>query len=137
MVRVPGSSVASGFHREFLEDVQVKIEQGDQASSELGSTTTRLNEARSTDRKSARRTYVGRTEADPDLDLKDKPQLPPQVPSGTLVDLDPRQDPPTKQTKAGRERYGFADAMAKPEQYISPSRKSTRRGEIQAKQAST
>ncbi|GMF33047.1 unnamed protein product [Phytophthora fragariaefolia] len=137
MVCVPGSSGESGFHREPLEDVQLKIEQGDQASSELGSTTTRLNEARSTDRQSARRTSVGGTEADPDPDLEDKPQPPPQVPSGSPVDLDPRQDPPTKQTKAGRERYGFADSMAKPERYISPSRKSTRSGGIQAKQAST
>ncbi|GMF64355.1 unnamed protein product [Phytophthora fragariaefolia] len=130
MVRVPGSSGDSGFHRESLEDVQVKIEQGDQASSEL-----RLNDVRSTDRQSARRTYVGGTEADPDL--ADKPHLPPQVPSGTPVDLDVGQDPPRKQTKAGRERYGFADSMAKPERYISPSRKSTRGGGIQAKQVST
>ncbi|GMF50519.1 unnamed protein product [Phytophthora fragariaefolia] len=137
MVRVPGSSGDSGFHRESLEDVQVKIKQGDQASSELGSTTTRLNEVRSTDRQSERRASVGGTEADPDPDLEDKPQLPPQVPSGTPVDLDPRQDPPTKQTKAGRERYGFADSMAKPERYISPSRKSTRGGGIQANQVST
>ncbi|GMF38646.1 unnamed protein product [Phytophthora fragariaefolia] len=135
MVRVPGSSGDSGFHRESLEDVQVKIEQGDQASSELGSTTTRLNEVRSSDRQSARRTSVGGTEADPDQE--DKPQPPTQVLSGTPVDLDPRQDPPTKQTKAGRERYGFADSMAKPERYISPSRKSTRCGGIPAKQSST
>ncbi|GMF34100.1 unnamed protein product [Phytophthora fragariaefolia] len=137
MVRVPGSSGDSGFHRESLEDVQVKIEQGGRASSELGSTTTRLNEVRSTDRQSARGASVGGTEADPDPDLEDKPQPPPQVPSGTPVDLDPRQDPLTKQTKAGRERYGFADSMAKPERYISPSRKSTRSGGIQAKQGST
>ncbi|GMF53888.1 unnamed protein product [Phytophthora fragariaefolia] len=123
--------------RAKLEDVQVKIEQGDQASSELGSTTTWLNEARSTDRQSARRTSVGGTEADPDPDLEDKTQPPPQVPSGTPVDLDPRQDPPTKQTKDHRERYGFADSMAKPERYISPSCKSTRSGGIQAKQAFT
>ncbi|GMF35587.1 unnamed protein product [Phytophthora fragariaefolia] len=97
MVRVPGSSGDSGFHRESLEDVQ----------------------------------------ADPDPDLEDIPQPPPQVPSGTPVDLDPRQDPPTKETKAGRERYGFADSIAKPERYISPSRKSTRSSGIQAKQSST
>ncbi|GMF50552.1 unnamed protein product [Phytophthora fragariaefolia] len=135
MVRVPGSSGDSGFHRESLEDVQVKIEQGDQASSELGLTTTRLNEVRFTDRQSASRTSVGGSEADPDPE--DKPQPRPQVPSATPVDLDLRQDPPTKQTNAGRERYGFADSMAKPERYISPSRKSTRSGGIQAKQAST
>ncbi|GMF21635.1 unnamed protein product [Phytophthora fragariaefolia] len=120
MVRVLGSSGDSGSHRDSLEDGQVKIEQGDKgpselglASSELGSTMTRLNGARSTDRLSARRS------------------------SGTPVDLDPRQDSPTKQTKAGRERYGFADSMAKPERYISPSRKSTRSGGTPAKQSST
>ncbi|GMF19645.1 unnamed protein product [Phytophthora fragariaefolia] len=32
MVRLPGTSGDSGFHRESLEDVQVKIEQGDQTS---------------------------------------------------------------------------------------------------------
>ncbi|GMF53004.1 unnamed protein product [Phytophthora fragariaefolia] len=108
MVRVPGTSGDSGFHHESLEDVQ-----------------------------SARRTSVGGTEADPDPDLEDKPQLPPQVPSGIPVDLDPRQDPPTKQTKADSERYGFGDSMAKPERNISPSRKSNRSGGIQAKEAST
>ncbi|GMF49729.1 unnamed protein product [Phytophthora fragariaefolia] len=137
MVRVPGSSGDSGFYRESLENVQVKIEQGDQASSELGSTTTRLNEVRSSDRQSARRASVCGTEADPDPDLEDKLRPPSQVHSGTPVDLDVGQDPPTKQTKAGRERYGFADSMAKPERYISPSRKSTRSGGIPAKQSST
>ncbi|GMF41747.1 unnamed protein product [Phytophthora fragariaefolia] len=68
MVRVPGPSGDSGFHHESLEDVQVMIEQGDEASPELGSTTTRLN--------------------------------------------DPRQDPPTKQTKAGRERGGIQAKQA-------------------------
>ncbi|GMF26564.1 unnamed protein product [Phytophthora fragariaefolia] len=87
--------------------------------------------------RSTRRTAVGGTEADPDPDLEDKPQFPPEVPSGTPVDLDPRQDPPTQQTKAVRERYGFDDSMAKPDRYISPSRKSTRSGGIQTKQAST
>ncbi|GMF30553.1 unnamed protein product [Phytophthora fragariaefolia] len=94
MVRVPGSSGDSGFYRESLVDVQVKIEQGDRASSELGSTTTLLIEARSTNRQSARRTSVGGTKADPDPDLEDRPQLPPQVPLGTPVELALRQDPP-------------------------------------------
>ncbi|EGZ11002.1 hypothetical protein PHYSODRAFT_337766 [Phytophthora sojae] len=85
MVRVPGSSGDSGFHRESQEEVRVKKEQGDQASSESGSTTTLLNETRSTDRQSARRTSIGGTEVDPDMDPEEKPQPPPQVPSGTPV----------------------------------------------------
>ncbi|KAE9335682.1 hypothetical protein PR003_g12897 [Phytophthora rubi] len=81
MVRVPGSSGDSGFHHESQEEVKVKIEQGDQASSDLGSTTTPLNEARPTDRQSAGRSSIDGKEADPDPDLEDKPQSPPQVPA--------------------------------------------------------
>ncbi|KAG2788871.1 hypothetical protein PC129_g20665 [Phytophthora cactorum] len=55
MVRVPGSLGDSGFHRESQEDVQVKIEPGEESSSEVGSTTMQLNEARSADRRSAGR----------------------------------------------------------------------------------
>ncbi|KAE9295909.1 hypothetical protein PR003_g23890 [Phytophthora rubi] len=83
MVRVPGSSGESGFHRESQEEVKVKIEQGDQASSDLGSTTTTRNEARPADRQSAGRNSIDGKEADPDPDLEDKLQPPPQVPSGT------------------------------------------------------
>ncbi|POM77145.1 hypothetical protein PHPALM_5514 [Phytophthora palmivora] len=49
MVRVPGSVGDSGFHRESQEDVQVKVERGEQASSDLGSTMMPLNESRSAD----------------------------------------------------------------------------------------
>ncbi|POM72068.1 Hypothetical protein PHPALM_11280, partial [Phytophthora palmivora] len=45
MVRVPGSIGDSGFHRDSQEDVQVKVEQGEQASSDLGSTMMPLNES--------------------------------------------------------------------------------------------
>ncbi|KAG3073077.1 hypothetical protein PI124_g19334 [Phytophthora idaei] len=45
MVRVPGYFGDSEFHREYQEDVQVKIERGEEASSEVGPTTTQLNEA--------------------------------------------------------------------------------------------
>ncbi|EGZ18864.1 hypothetical protein PHYSODRAFT_498614, partial [Phytophthora sojae] len=104
--------------RESHEEVRVKKEQGDQASSESGSTTTLLNETRSTDRQSARRTSVGGTEVDPDMDPEEKPQPPPHVPSGTPVDRDESQDPLTKQTKAGQDRYAFADSPVKQEPYI-------------------
>ncbi|KAE9067385.1 hypothetical protein PF010_g27482 [Phytophthora fragariae] len=113
MVRVPGSSGDSGFHRESQEEVKVKIEQGDQASSDLGSTTTPLNEARPADRQSAGRNSIDGKEADPDPDLEDKPQPPPQVPSGTPVSLDSHRDSLTKQTKAGQNRYAFADSPVK------------------------
>ncbi|KAE9282579.1 hypothetical protein PF008_g27612 [Phytophthora fragariae] len=113
MVRVPGSSGDSGFHRESQDEVKVKIEQGDQASSDLGSTTTTLNEARPADRQSAGRNSIEGKEADPDPDLEDKPQPPPQVPSGTPVSLDSHRDSLTKQTKAGQNRYAFADSPVK------------------------
>ncbi|KAE8875916.1 hypothetical protein PF003_g39994 [Phytophthora fragariae] len=113
MVRVPGSSGDSGFHRESQEEVKVKIEQGDQASSDLGSTTTPLNEARTADRQSAGRNSIDGKEADPDPDLEDKPQPPPQVSSGTPVSLDSHRDSLTKQTKAGQNRYAFADFPVK------------------------
>ncbi|POM77000.1 Hypothetical protein PHPALM_5689 [Phytophthora palmivora] len=98
MVRVPGSVGDSVFHRESQEDVQLKVEQGEQASSDLGSTMMPLNESRSADQQSARRNSADGREGDldPDPDLEEKP-LPPQVPSGTPTDLDFRRDPSTRQ----------------------------------------
>ncbi|OWY97203.1 hypothetical protein PHMEG_00032326 [Phytophthora megakarya] len=110
MVHVPGSSADSGIHRESQEDVQVKIEQGIEMSSDPGSTTTSLN-ARSADQQSARRNSVDGNEddLDPDPDLEEKPH-PPQV-SGkeTPADPDSRQDPLTKQAKMKGEPYSFID----------------------------
>ncbi|KAE9014153.1 hypothetical protein PR003_g12310 [Phytophthora rubi] len=113
MVRVTGSSGDSGFLRESQEEFKVKIEQGGQASSDLGSTTTPLNEARHADRQSVGRNSIDGKEADPDPDLEDKPQPPPQIPSGTPVGLKSHRDPLTKQTKAGQNRYAFADSPVK------------------------
>ncbi|KAG2892261.1 hypothetical protein PC116_g13488 [Phytophthora cactorum] len=96
MVRVPGSLGDSGFHRESQEDVQVKIEPGEEASSEVGSTTTQLNETRSADRRSAGRNSGDVRKADPDPDLEEKPLYPPQVPPGTPADLNLCRDPLTK-----------------------------------------
>ncbi|OWZ05567.1 hypothetical protein PHMEG_00022327 [Phytophthora megakarya] len=79
MGRLPGSSGDSGFHRESQEEVQVKTEQGNEMSSNAGSTTTSLN-ARSADRQNTRRNAVEGSEADldpdPDLEVKLRP---PQV----------------------------------------------------------
>ncbi|OWY98080.1 LOW QUALITY PROTEIN: hypothetical protein PHMEG_00031249 [Phytophthora megakarya] len=121
MVRVPGSSGDSGFHRESQEEVQVKTEQGNEMSSDARSTTTSLN-ARSADRQSARRNAFDRSEADldPDPDLEEKPH-PPQV-SGkeTAADPDSRQDPLTNQTKVKAELYSFIDPD-KPTIYLRKS----------------
>ncbi|EGZ13102.1 hypothetical protein PHYSODRAFT_334906, partial [Phytophthora sojae] len=107
MVRVPESLGDSGFHRESVEDAQVKKEPGEEASSDIGSTKTLLNKTRSADRQ---RTSVDGIEGDLETDLEDKPQHPPQVPSGTPVDLGANRDSLTKQTKAGSDRYAFADS---------------------------
>ncbi|KAG2989700.1 hypothetical protein PC120_g23116 [Phytophthora cactorum] len=121
MVRVPGSLGDSGFHRESQEYVQVKIKPGEEASSEVGSTTTQLNEARSADRRSAGRNSVGGREADPDPDLEEKPIYPPQVPPGTPADPDLRRVPLTKEGKVKAKRYAFADSPIKPTPYLKSS----------------
>ncbi|KAE8991161.1 hypothetical protein PR001_g21307, partial [Phytophthora rubi] len=70
-------------------------------------------EARPADRQSAGRNSIDGKEADPDPDLEDKPQPPPQVPSGTPVSLDSHRDSLIKQTKARQNRYAFADSPVK------------------------
>ncbi|EGZ07830.1 hypothetical protein PHYSODRAFT_371020, partial [Phytophthora sojae] len=94
MVRVPGSFGDSGFHRESVEDAQVKKKPGEEASSDIGSPKTLLNKTRSADRQSGRRTSVDGIEGDLETDLEAKPQHPPQVPSGTPVDLGANRDSP-------------------------------------------
>ncbi|GMF36839.1 unnamed protein product [Phytophthora fragariaefolia] len=132
MVRVPGPLGDSGFHREPEEDAQVKIEAGEQASSDIGSTKTPLNQARSAERQGAGRNAVDGREIDLDpdsySDLEDKLQPPPQVPSGTPVDLETNPDPPTRQTKVRSERYAFAQSLIKPQSQPF----STRRGKLEA-----
>ncbi|GMF18608.1 unnamed protein product [Phytophthora fragariaefolia] len=101
-------------------DVQVKEDQGDQAPSELGSTTTRLNVARSTDRHSARRTFA-----------EEPRQIQIRIWKINLNFLHRTLRGPRwilnhvkrhQQNKAGHERYGFADHMAKQERYISEAK---------------
>ncbi|OWY95797.1 hypothetical protein PHMEG_00034111 [Phytophthora megakarya] len=108
MVRVPGSSGDSGFHRESQEEVQVKNEQGN----EMSSMTTSLN-ASCADQQSARRNSidVSDTDVDPDPDLEEKPH-PPQVsgPAG----LESRQDPLTKQTRNTISTQATGSEVGKP-----------------------
>ncbi|OWZ05281.1 LOW QUALITY PROTEIN: hypothetical protein PHMEG_00022657 [Phytophthora megakarya] len=107
MVRVPGFSGDSGFHRESQEEVQVKTEQG----KERDVVGCQIDD----DVASARRNSVDGREADldPDPDLEEKPH-PPQV-SGKGTPADPdsrqdsRQDPLTKQTKVKAEPCSFID----------------------------
>uniref|UniRef100_A0AAV1TNQ8 Uncharacterized protein n=1 Tax=Peronospora matthiolae TaxID=2874970 RepID=A0AAV1TNQ8_9STRA len=75
MVRVPGSSGDSGFHRESLsEDEKVKIEPDMEAYEEEG-----------------RRRRI--KEENRAIDLEEKPRHPPEVPSGTTADRAARHNP--------------------------------------------
>ncbi|KAI9992134.1 hypothetical protein PInf_017518 [Phytophthora infestans] len=94
MVRVPGSFGDSGFHRESQEDAQVKIERGEEASSEVGSTKTLLNETRSADRWSFGRNSVDGREVDPDPDLEEK--------TNTVPNPSPLVEETRKKTKTSK-----------------------------------
>uniref|UniRef100_H3H6Y7 Uncharacterized protein n=1 Tax=Phytophthora ramorum TaxID=164328 RepID=H3H6Y7_PHYRM len=100
MVRVPGSSGDSqGFHRESTEeDVKIKMEPGNESSTEEESPPTALKAPRSTDRESAGRSSDDVKEEGSAMDLEEKPQTPPQVPSGTPADRDWHRDPPDEGT---------------------------------------
>ncbi|OWY98665.1 hypothetical protein PHMEG_00030515 [Phytophthora megakarya] len=78
MVRVPGSSGDSGFHRESQEDVKIKEEYREEVPTNAGSTEASLNTARSTDQRSLERISADRHEADldQDPDLEEKPRIP-------------------------------------------------------------
>ena len=79
MVRVPGSSSASGFHRESTgEDVKIKMEPGIEVSAEVGSPQTREEEKISPDRQSfGRDSSDVKKEEDQAIDMEEKPQPPP------------------------------------------------------------
>ncbi|GMF56555.1 unnamed protein product [Phytophthora fragariaefolia] len=87
MVRVPGSLGDSGFHRDSpQEDTQSEFRQGNEASTNIGSPTTPLNQDRSAEQQSFGRSSTDGTEEGPVIDLEDKPRPPTQVPSGTPWD---------------------------------------------------
>ncbi|ETP05184.1 hypothetical protein F441_18166, partial [Phytophthora nicotianae CJ01A1] len=103
MVRVPGSSGDSGYHRESHEDeeVPIKLESGMEASSEAGSLTTLLNEEGPAELQSAGRSSADRNEEE--VLLEEKPQLPPYASSGGTADHDVNRDPPSEEPKVKTE----------------------------------
>lgn len=94
MVRVPGSSGDSGFHRESTEDVKIKEEPGKEASAERGSPPTLKNKEGSTDQESARRSFIDDKGDDLALKLEMKPEKPPQAPHGAPAAYDFIREPP-------------------------------------------
>uniref|UniRef100_A0AAV1TG59 Uncharacterized protein n=1 Tax=Peronospora matthiolae TaxID=2874970 RepID=A0AAV1TG59_9STRA len=135
MVRVPGSSEASGFHRESTgEDVKMKQEPGIEVSATEGSTQTRRS-TRSSDHQSFGRgsDEMKMKEEDREIDLEDKPQPPPRVLSGATADrsfqsdlLDENSMMKTKSAKA--KPYALVDRSPdlKPRSTIARSTTSER-----------
>ncbi|OWY98977.1 hypothetical protein PHMEG_00030112 [Phytophthora megakarya] len=97
MVRVPGSSGDSGFHRESQEDVKIKEEYREEVPTNAGSTEAGLNRARSTDQRSLEKISADRHDADldQDPDLKEKPRIPLKAAPAVIADLDENLDPHT------------------------------------------
>ncbi|ETI34725.1 hypothetical protein F443_18834, partial [Phytophthora nicotianae P1569] len=75
------------------EETQAGIGLGNEASTGIGSPSTSLNQDRSTDRQSFGRSSTDGTEGGLATDLEEKPQPPPQVPSGTPAGSDSHQNP--------------------------------------------
>ena len=128
MVRVPGSSGASGFHRESLgeDDVNIKVEHGMEVSAAEGSPPTREN-YRSPDRQGTGRgldDFVIKEE-DRSNDLEEKPLLPPQVPLGTTADRTAKYDL-LGNTFSGKTEIVLSTTTT-PTRYESPSRSRSQR----------
>uniref|UniRef100_A0AAV1UBZ8 Uncharacterized protein n=1 Tax=Peronospora matthiolae TaxID=2874970 RepID=A0AAV1UBZ8_9STRA len=135
MVRVPGSSEASGFHRESTgEDVKIKQEPGIEVSATEGSTQTRRS-TRSSDHQSVGRCSdeMKMKEEDREIGLEDKPQFPPRVLPEATADRSGKSDlldenPKVKTKLAKAKPYALVDRSPdlKPRSTIARSTTSER-----------
>ena len=109
MVRVPGSSGNSRFHRESLsEEFKIKTKPGIEAPAKEGSSQTREDEG-SRDRQRFGRGFDDkkRKEEDRSHDLEEKPQLPPEAPSGTTADRTAKREPQNESPRGIPKRFSF------------------------------
>ncbi|OWZ14646.1 hypothetical protein PHMEG_00011844 [Phytophthora megakarya] len=103
MVRVPGSSGDSGFHRESQEDVKVNEEYREEVPMNAGSTEASLNTARSTDQRSG-------PESGPDLE--EKPRIPLKAAAAVTADLDENLDPYTSDKDTTKSKSNLSTKSA-------------------------
>ena len=111
MVRVPGSSGDSGFHRESLsEEVKIKTEPGIEASAKERSSRT-CEDERSPDHQSFGRGFDDEKIKEEDRldDLEEKPQLPPEAPSGATADRAAKHDPQDENPRGIPKRFSFVN----------------------------
>ncbi|OWZ20452.1 hypothetical protein PHMEG_0005123 [Phytophthora megakarya] len=124
MVRVPGLSGDSGFHRETQEDVKVKEEHREEVPTNVGSTEASLNTARSTDQQSAGRISTDRHEADLDQfsDLEETPRFLPMATPAVTADLDENLDPYTSDKEATTPKSNPSAKLVAATWYVNTSR---------------
>ncbi|KAE9274615.1 hypothetical protein PF008_g29549 [Phytophthora fragariae] len=125
MVRVPGSSGDSGFHRESQEDVKIKVEPGIGAPTEGESPSSHLKSEGYTDRQSAGRSSDEVQEEGSAMDLEEKPHPPPVGPSGAPADHDSHRDPPDEDPSVKTE--GSSSTTTSTASHVSSKKKNSKR----------
>ncbi|KAE8967210.1 hypothetical protein PR001_g28173 [Phytophthora rubi] len=125
MVRVPGPSGDSGFHRESQEDVKIKVEPGIGAPTEGESPSAHLKSEGYTDRQGAGRSSDEVQEEVSAMDLEEKPHPPPVGPSGAPADHDSHRDPPDEDPSVKTE--GSSSTTTPSASHVSSKKKNSKR----------